>query len=151
MSLPPRALLLFALALPACGGPDSLAEEAEAAHKDAEFSQAVPIFNVSDLRASQAYYRDTLGFKVNWEHGDPPDFTSVSRGDAVYFLCEGCQGTPGGWSMVFVRNVDKLHKEYKRKGAKIRLKPRDMPWGLREMHVSDLDGNVIRLATAIED
>ena len=125
------------------------AEDARRCH-DSEMSCAVPIFNVSDLRASQRYYRDVLGFKVNWEDGEPPDFTSVSRGDAVLFLCQHCQGTPGAWTMIFSRDVDALHREIAAKKALIRMPPRDMPWHLREMHVSDLDGNVIRFGTGID-
>jgi catechol 2,3-dioxygenase-like lactoylglutathione lyase family enzyme len=117
---------------------------------DAEMSCARPIFNVSDLRASQRYYRDVLGFKIDWEDGDPPDFTSVSRANAVLFMCQHCQGTPGAWSMVIVRDVDALHREITARRALIRMPPRDMPWHLREMHVSDLDGNVIRFGSGIE-
>jgi catechol 2,3-dioxygenase-like lactoylglutathione lyase family enzyme len=119
-------------------------------HDDAEMSCPRPIFNVRSLAASQRYYRDVLGFKVDWEYGDPPDFGSVSRADAVLFLAEGYQGTPGAWTMIFTQDVDRLHGEYARKRALIRMPPKDMPWRMREMHVSDLDGNVIRFGTGID-
>ena len=66
----------------------------------AELSRPIPIFNVRDLRRSQRYFREVLGFKVDWEDGDPPDFGSVSRGDAAIFMCQGCQGNPGAWVMI---------------------------------------------------
>src|SRR5688572_7185134 len=121
-----------------------LAEAAATCAHDPDVSCARPIFNVHDLRASQRYYRDALGFKVDWDYGEPPTFGSVSRGHGVIFLCQGCQGTPGVWAMMFVPDVDKLHEELRRREAKIRMPPTDMPWGLREMHVADLDGNVLR-------
>jgi catechol 2,3-dioxygenase-like lactoylglutathione lyase family enzyme len=109
-----------------------------------ELTAPRPILNVRSLRASQAYYRDKLGFKVDWEHGEPPSFGQVSRGDFVLFLCEQCLSSPGAWSMTFTANVDKLHEELAQRGASIRQPPRDEPWGLREMQVVDPDGNVIR-------
>jgi len=30
----------------------------------------------------------------------------------------------------------------------VRMSPKDMPWGLREMHVADPYGNVIRFGSA---
>jgi catechol 2,3-dioxygenase-like lactoylglutathione lyase family enzyme len=132
-----------------CGAdaPTSLADtELHIAH-DAELSHAIPIFNVGDLRESQRYYRDVLGFSVDWEDGDPPEFGAVSRGDAIIFMCQGCQGHPGGWIMVFSRDVDALHQEFVRRGAIVKRPPTDMPWRLREMIVEDPDGNTIRFAT----
>ncbi|MEM6296065.1 MAG: bleomycin resistance family protein [Myxococcota bacterium] len=134
--------------LGACSSePDSLRAAAIACHEEAELSCPRPILNVRDLQASFRYYRDTLGFRVDWEHGDPPDFGSVTRGNATIFLCEGCQGTPGAWMMVFARDVDTLHEEFAERGALIRMPPKDMPWDMREMHVSDPDGNVLRFGT----
>ena len=91
-----------------------------------------------------------LGFKVDWEDGSPPDFGSVSRGDAVLFMCQRCQGNPGSWIIIFTRDVDRLHDELRRKDAIITMPPQDMPWRLREMHVAYCDGNVIRFASETE-
>lgn len=131
--------------------PRSLAEVAQACSHDAELSCPRPIFNVRSLSESQRYYEDVLGFDNDWDHGDPPDFGSVSRGHAILFLCEGCQGTPGAWTMVFARDVDALYKEYRGRGAKIRMAPKTMPWGIRELHVADPDGNVLRFGTGVEE
>lgn len=131
--------------------PESLRETARSIQYESELSAPRPILDVQDLQASFRYYRDQLGFKVDWEEGDPPDFGSVSRGGAVVFLCEGCEGMPGSWMMIFARDVDTLHSELAEAGAKIRMPPKDMPWGIREMHVSDLDGNVIRFGTGVDE
>jgi predicted enzyme related to lactoylglutathione lyase len=129
----------------------ALADAARAcasSHGD-DLSCGRPIFNVSDLRASERYYRDVLGFRVDWEDGDPPDFASVTRGEGTIFLCQHCQGTPGGWAMFFHPDVDRMHREVAARGAKVRMPPRDMPWRMREMHLSDPDGNVLRVGTGI--
>jgi catechol 2,3-dioxygenase-like lactoylglutathione lyase family enzyme len=145
-----RWILAACIVLTACSSKRSerdspLVAEAKRCGDDCpELTAPRPILNVHSLKASQAYYRDKLGFKVDWDHGDPPNFGQVSRGDFALFLCEQCLSAPGAWSMTFVANVDKLHEEFARRGAIIRQPPRDEPWGLREMQIADPDGNVIR-------
>jgi uncharacterized glyoxalase superfamily protein PhnB len=65
-------------------------------------------------------------------------------------MCQQCQGQPGAWVMLFAEDVDRLHREFVSKDARIRMPPRNMPWGLREMHVTDPDGHVLRFATSTE-
>jgi catechol 2,3-dioxygenase-like lactoylglutathione lyase family enzyme len=145
-------VLLGTFLLVGCKGArrSPLAEAARACH-DSELSCAVPIFNTHNLERSLRYYRDVLGFKIDWKYGDPPDFASVSRGHGVLFLSEGGQGTPGAWTMMFTPDVDKLYKEIVARKAIIRMPPKNMPWRVREMHVADPDGNVMRFGTGIED
>lgn len=140
------------LVLVACSGKSEkatpLVDEAKrCAAKGAEMSCGRPIVRVANLRAAQAYYRDKLGFTVEWDHGDPPDFGAVKRGDFELFMCERCQSGPGMWSMTFMHDVDPYYAELQKRGAHIVMAPKDMPWGLREMHVGDLDGNVIRFGS----
>jgi catechol 2,3-dioxygenase-like lactoylglutathione lyase family enzyme len=134
-----------------CGEKRSpLLEAAKASTQHSELSRAIPIFNVRELRASQRYFRDVLGFKVDWEDGDPPTFGSVSRGESAIFMCEGCQSSPGVWVMMFAADVDKLYKEFASRKAIVRMPPTNMPWKLREMHIADPDGNVMRFAAGID-
>ncbi len=128
-----------------------IAAAAIASAHDAELSPPHPILHVRSLKASQAYYRDMLGFKVDWEYGEPPDFGAVSRSHSVIFLCQDCVTPPGAWTMIFARDVDKLYDELRARHALIRQPPTDMPWGTREIQVADPDGNVIRFGTGIED
>jgi len=116
---------------------------------DSEMSCPHPILTVADLAATTRYYKDKLGFKLDWEYGEPPDFASFSRGDAALFMCQQCQAPPGAWTMLFTRDVDRLHDELRKRGAIIKMAPADKPWGLREMQVSDPDGNVLRFGSAI--
>src|SRR5687767_5116423 len=140
-----RTTILALILLAACEGkvtrPSPLAELAKKC-PDSELACARPIIRVDSLRAAQAYYRDKLGFKVDWDHGDPPNFGAVSRGDYQVFLCEQCQSGAGAWSMTFTKSVDKLHDEFVKRGAIVKMPPTNMEWGLRELHVADPDGNV---------
>ena len=126
-----------------------LADLATASTNKEELSRAIPILSVANLKRSQAYFRDAMGFEIEWEYGEPPNFGSVGRAGARFFLCQQCPGQRT-WTMVFVRDVDQLHEEISRKGATIRRPPTDEPWKLREMQVVDLDGNVIRFASHLQ-
>jgi predicted enzyme related to lactoylglutathione lyase len=114
------------------------------------FESVVPILSVKDFGASMDYYVNKLGFTKTWDWGDPPGFGCVTRGKIQIFLCHGSQGQPGTWMSIFVEDVDALHEEYKRSGAIIRQPPTNMPWGVREMNVQDLDGHRLRMGSHSE-
>src|SRR5262249_4731192 len=147
-----RALFALALMVAGCRGESRqpLAEEAHARLHDSEMSPPIPIFSVRDLRASQRYFRDALGFTLHSEHGDPPACCDGGRADATTFFSARCQGHPGAWIMIFVKDVDRLNDELVHRHALVKMPPTTMPWGLREMHVADRDGNVIRFASETE-
>jgi predicted enzyme related to lactoylglutathione lyase len=110
-----------------------------------EFDGAVPIFNVKNLAASMEYYINKLGFEKKWDSGKPPTFGCVGRGKALIFLCEGAQGRPGMWISIFLKDVDALYAEYRKRGATITQPPMNFPWGHREMLVEDLDKHRLRM------
>lgn len=111
------------------------------------FESATPIFNVRNVPASIGYYVDKLGFTLEWDWGDPPGFACVARDQVRIFLCQNGQGAPGTWLSVFVQDVDVLYEDYKRRGAIIRQRPTNFPWGVREMNVQDLDGHRLRMGS----
>jgi catechol 2,3-dioxygenase-like lactoylglutathione lyase family enzyme len=113
------------------------------------FGGVTPTLNVSSFAASIDYYVGRLGFTKKWDWGEPPTFGCVGRDNVSVFLCQGRQGQPGTWLMVFVENVDDLHAEYKERDAKIVGPPTNMPWGSREMHVEDPDGHRIRFGSDV--
>jgi catechol 2,3-dioxygenase-like lactoylglutathione lyase family enzyme len=149
-----RWLLLVAMVVGCKGHPDRaapLAELAQTCTQRGDLGCPRPILHVRDLAASQRYYRDQLGFKLDWTDGEPPDFASVTRGGTQLFMCLRCQGNPGSWLWVTTPDVDRLHAELVERGAHIKATPANMPWGVREMQVVDPDGNVLRIASPIKE
>jgi catechol 2,3-dioxygenase-like lactoylglutathione lyase family enzyme len=112
-----------------------------------QFECVIPILNVKNFAASMDHYVSKLGFKKKWDWGNPPTFGCVTRGNVEIFLCEGAQGRPGMRMSIFTEDVDALYEEYKRSGAIIRLTPKNMPWGTREMNVEDPDGHRLRMGS----
>lgn len=106
------------------------------------FEGCQPLLPVSDLEASVGYYVEALGFKVDFQDA----IASVSRDRCSLFLVQGDQGTPGAWVWIGVSDVEAVHTECLRRGAKIRQPPTNFPWA-QEMQVEDLDGNVLRLGS----
>lgn len=106
------------------------------------FEGSQPILRVSDLEASVRYYVEVLGFRIDFHES----IASVSRGRCALFLVQGDQGNRGSWVWIGVSDVDLVHAEYLRTGARIRQRPTNFPWAC-EMQVEDLDGNVLRMGS----
>jgi catechol 2,3-dioxygenase-like lactoylglutathione lyase family enzyme len=107
------------------------------------FGGVTPVLRVRNVKASEEYYTQRLGFKRDFGVGG---FVSVSRGMTHLFLCEGDQGNSGSWVWIDGVDVEKVYDELRASGAKIRHKPTNYPWAL-EMQVEDPDGNVLRIGS----
>lgn len=108
------------------------------------FHSASPILRVANLAASLEYYQNVLGFTLDWH--DPDSTASVSRLSCHLMLVQGGQGLGKAWVYIGVGDADALYAEYTQKGAKIQQMPNNFYWGC-EMHVEDLDGNILRMAS----
>lgn len=116
----------------------------------------VPILFVRDVSASAAFYRDTLGFAIDFLHGAPPFYGSVSRGNACLHLRFVKNPTfaalaAGEVSLILataeVNDVQALFEEFNTRGADIAQPPTKQNWGGTDFHVRDPDGNVIAFVT----
>ena len=116
------------------------------------FARAVPIIFVANVQASAEFFRDTLGFSIDFLHGHPPFYGAVSRDGAcvhLKFVHEPvfAIGTHDreGLIMAFieVENVKALYASYVAAGVTFEQKLRKQAWGGRDFIVRDLDGNAI--------
>jgi catechol 2,3-dioxygenase-like lactoylglutathione lyase family enzyme len=114
--------------------------------------RAMPVLLVGDVRASAEFFRKTLGFSIDWLHGQPPFYGSVSRDGACVHLkfvhepvfSVGAQDREGFISaFVEVENVKALYAEYVAAGATFDQKLKKQAWGGRDFVVRDPDGNGI--------
>ena len=106
---------------------------------------------VRDVRTSVAWYRDALGFDVEFEYGDPPLYAQVAR-DGVAFNLRHTHESPwrddrGEEALLSVRidvtDCRALYGELKQRGALVVEAPRLEPWGQVTMTVADPDGNLL--------
>ena len=113
---------------------------------------AVPILFVRDVPASAAFFRENLGFAVDFLHGEPPFYGSVSRGEACLHL--RCIHEPNFAELaarevslilatIEVSDVQVLFEEFSERGVEFAQMPTKQNWGGTDFHVRDPDGNVI--------
>lgn len=118
-------------------------------------ARAIPIAFVRDVRAAAAFYRDTLGFSIDFLYSDPPFYGSVSRDSArvhLKFVHEPVI-VPGSddresFITIFVEvdNVQTLFAEYASAGVTFLQPLQPEPWGGQAFIVRDLDGNILCFA-----
>lgn len=110
-----------------------------------KFSRPIAQLPVTNVAETQAYYRDVLGFHIDWAWGDN-DYGSVSRDEAVIFLSATTDPFRPNVHVLHVGDVDAVHFEWTRTGARIHAAPQDMPWGIREFTIEDNNGHVFRIS-----
>jgi catechol 2,3-dioxygenase-like lactoylglutathione lyase family enzyme len=104
------------------------------------------VMTVKNVAESMAYYRDKLGFDVAFEYGKPTFYIGLCSGDVSLHLVEASRTPrqPGhGAVSIFVDDVDAVHADLVKRGAKVLKEPKDYDYGLRDFDVADLDGNMI--------
>jgi len=102
-----------------------------------------PQLPVSDVRETQAYYRDVLGFKIAWIWRE--EYGAVYNGRTeIYFTREEGEIQP---SCCFVRveNADRVLEAYRERGVKITEEIESHPWGMREFSIEDNNGHRFRI------
>ncbi len=106
-----------------------------------------PQLPVTDIPATQAWYRDVLGFEVAWAN---EDFGAVSSERVeIYFQRVDSPGA-AVTCCVRVDDADALHDACRERGAKIVDALADRPWGMREFTLEDPNGHRFRIGHAIE-
>ncbi len=117
-----------------------------------EFPCAVPEIPVSNIAKAAEYYKNSLGFNVDWgAEGD--GIAGISRGHCRMFLTGPAfretyrnSGPVLVWLNLTSREeVDELHEQWSRCHARIVSPPESKPWRLHEFTAADLDGNMLRV------
>ncbi|BCP52473.1 glyoxalase [Kaistia sp. 32K] len=118
-----------------------------------QFKQVIPILRIFDIAKAMEFYRDFLGFAVDWEHRyaeGMPLYAQVSRAGAVLHLSEHHgDASPGSTVFVWMRGIEAFHREllgkkygYSRPGLE------KTGYDARMVEVPDPFGNRIRFNEA---
>lgn len=121
---------------------------------------AVPVLRSTNVERSLDYYVNVLGFArdwaYRWEPGSELIYASVSRDGASLHLSKNIPKRVVAY--FYVNGVDELHDEWKAANAEIMYDPHvkeegpvDQPWGMREIHLADPDGNVLKFGELLRD
>lgn len=109
---------------------------------------ALPELPCDDVAAAVVWYRDLLGFRINYQQHD----LGVMDRDAitVLLIARTDQHKGIGSCEVYVSDADALYEEFLAKGARVLGPPVSHPWGLRDFRVIDIEGNRITFAQTFE-
>ena len=109
-----------------------------------------PQFLVDDLHAAIAYYREKLGFDLDFCHES--FYASVSRdGFAIHLKCAPKTLADRTHrkrqehldAYIGVVGATSLHDELRRRGARITKPLEERPWSCKDFYVEDLDGYIL--------
>lgn len=114
-----------------------------------QFRDAIMILDVRDLEAALRYYREALGFELDFRSAEAPDnYAGVRRGEVLLHMQWQSEdafraGTAGHLRVrIDVDDPDALYAEYQGRGVRgLGPKPDNTNWGTREFAVRDPDGN----------
>jgi uncharacterized glyoxalase superfamily protein PhnB len=113
---------------------------------------AVPILFVRDVEAAAAFYKGKLGFQIDFLHGVPPFYGSVSRDRARLHLrfvhqTNFAELAAREESLILatieVANVKALFREYEARSVDFAQRLARQAWGGLDFHVRDPYGNVV--------
>src|SRR5262245_60059319 len=114
---------------------------------------------VPDVAATLTFYRDILGFHIDFEVGSPPTHARVASGDVdgptaarirIEHETTPRQGPPSCYLYVHVgHKLDELFEAYKARGVEIVSVPKDRPWGLRQFEIRDCNGFLLTFAAEV--
>ncbi|MGH7712121.1 MAG: VOC family protein [Gemmatimonadaceae bacterium] len=109
---------------------------------------ALPELPLADVAAGVVYYRDVLGFKINYQQHD---LSVMDRDSITLLLIAKTERHSGiGSCSFYVRDADALHAELTQRGANVQGTPVSYPWGLRQFYVLDPEGNRLSFSQTFE-
>ena len=118
---------------------------------DSELTPYAYVLAVRDLAGSTAYFRDVLGFTLEWN--DEDRWQALRRGQVRINLGRCLDALPPAelgdhnyFGILMTLDIDSLHREFEAKGAIITSHPTDRPWGFREMGVATPEGHRMTFA-----
>jgi predicted enzyme related to lactoylglutathione lyase len=104
-----------------------------------QFYQAAPLLLVPDVPTTADYYRKVLGFQSDAD-GTSPEYTVVWRDNASVHLAKGEQPPSGVRIFFWVKDVNALHEDVKKRGAEIEVPIETRPYKIRDFSIRDPNG-----------
>lgn len=118
------------------------------------FRNATLVLRMFEESKAKEFYVDFLSFRVDWEHRFEeglPLYMQISKGGCIIHLSEhhgDC--CPGAAMRIETNELEAFQKELLAKDYKYaRPGIEEMPWGSRDMSVTDPFGNTLTFTNAI--
>ena len=125
---------------------------------EARLRRISPVVPVRDVAATTEFYLRHLGFELDFMMPDASYAVVARDGQAVHLTnAEGdeevLRATANNISFVIdVAEIDRLWAEVEASQPPTKTRaPEDKPWGLREFHILDPDGCLLRFAQDLDE
>jgi uncharacterized glyoxalase superfamily protein PhnB len=102
-----------------------------------------PGFVVPDIPQAIEHYTQQLGFKLDFEWGDPPHFAGVSLGGISLHLMKGKENIGKSCAYFVVDDIDELYRYHQSNGVEIAQPIANRDYSMRDYNVRDFCGNVL--------
>lgn len=114
--------------------------------RESLYSHHATVLPVADLVRARDFYRDVLGFSVEFEWQDPPTYAVLAAGETVQLHLSQTDAPPPPDARptlvsIFTYDVDALHDQVAARGANVTMPLETMDYGMREFEVTDPDGH----------
>jgi lactoylglutathione lyase len=113
------------------------------------FYDAFPILNVADMTRSLGFYRDLLGFRVEFAfpEGGDPQFAQLAVDGGELGLASGDGPVESASTAIwlYTDDVDAAIEDLRAAGVTVVAEPGDQSWGERVASVADPDGYVVHI------
>lgn len=107
-----------------------------------EVENIIPVFPVKDMDAAKVFYRERLGFELDWDAGT---ICSVSRDGHCLMLAQN--GGAASPAMAWVGlETEALMTQALKMEIEIEQEPKNEPFAYH-MKIRDIDGNLLWLGT----
>jgi predicted enzyme related to lactoylglutathione lyase len=124
--------------------------------KKVRFNHCAPQFIVQDVARSLEFYKNYLGFEIDYLRGSPPGYAVVYRDDVYIHLClpeSRSFNLVPGCVFIAIRGIDKIWDHIKSTDTEIidQLAERDFGSDVRFriFTIKDPDKNVLRIGEKI--
>ncbi len=120
-----------------------------------QLSHGAPVFPVANVQQTAEYYRDKLGFKINFTWEEPASYAVIKRDDIGIHLTKASSDfKPANQHTafyIFVYDVQKLYEEFKANQVELLNVPTKRDYGLIDFDVKDINGFILSFAGEIVD
>ena len=107
-----------------------------------QFIQGAPLLLVPDVRATAEFYKKILGFTSD-AGAATAEYAVVWRDNAAVHMTKGDQAPVGVRIFFWVKDVNALHDEVSKRGAKIDVAIQTRSYGIRDFSVRDPNGVMV--------
>jgi hypothetical protein len=108
-----------------------------------ECTSVSPGFVVPDIPQAIENYTQQLGFKFDFDWGEPPRFAGVSLGSVSLHLMKGEDNIGKSSAYFMVEDADELYRYHQSNGVQIEEPIANRDYNMRDYRIRDFCGNML--------